>query len=98
VWNKKQWMLQRTWLMIVMLDACRRHLTPGIKATVNSIITGFVVTLEVMAPQLQLWHVVVNKLYKDHQNQLCGALGRGHACWKFKKPSVSVLSVDFDWQ
>jgi len=77
VWNRKQWMLQRKWLMFVMLDACRRCLTPWIKATVSSIITDFVIAPEVMASQLQLWHVVVNKLYKDHQKQLCGALGRG---------------------
>jgi hypothetical protein len=55
-------MPQRKWLMIVLLDACRRLLTPGIKATVNSKITGLVIVPEVMALQLQLWLVVVNKL------------------------------------
>ena len=72
--------------MIVTLDACRRCLTPGINATVSSIITGLAFAPEVMASQLQLWHVVVNKLYKDHQKQLCRPLGGGHAFWKFKKP------------
>jgi hypothetical protein len=38
-------MPQRKWLMIVMLDACRRRLTPGIKATVSSIITGKIAAL-----------------------------------------------------
>jgi len=84
--------------MIVILDACRRRLTPGMKATVSSIIIGLVVAPEVMTLQLQLWHVVVNKLYKDYQISCVGPLGGGYVCWKFKKPSLCVLSVDFDWQ
>jgi hypothetical protein len=63
--------------MILMLDAFRRHLTPEIKVTVNSIITGLVISPDVKASQLQLWHVVVNKLYIDHPKQLYGAVWEG---------------------
>jgi hypothetical protein len=92
MWNRKHWILQGKGLMIVMLDACRRCLTSGIKATVNSIITGIVIAPEVTALQPQLWHVVVNKLYKHHQKQLFGALGRG-ACLLEVQEAQCICSV-----
>jgi len=59
----------------------------------SSIITGFFVALEVMVLQLQLWHVVVNKLYKDYQKQLCGALWRGTCLLEVQE----ALCVFFQW-
>jgi hypothetical protein len=95
VWNRKQWILQREWLMFVMLDACRRRLTPWIKATVSSIITGFVIASEVMASAAVVACCGEQVVQRPPKTVVWG-LGRG-TCLLEVQEAQCVCSVSGFW-